>query len=131
MSIRLGGSNILRQRARANHSTMLVDTAAIYRPGTPTPSSEGGTTSTFSLLGIEPAYFYSVQGNEALALQGMNVIASVIVKVPANTDVTEHDQLVYTVSETGAVHHFDISFVFERSEGLTTKLACSEIKFQP
>lgn len=125
----LGATQRLRERARANHEADMPDTAAIYRPSATTPSNDFGSNTVYALLDTVPANYWAVTGQEALTLQRLDVRANSTVMLPALTDITEHDQIVYTVTETGAIHHFDVSYVHDRSRGHTLHVSVTEYKF--
>ena len=124
-------SQQLRDRIRANSQGRKNDWAAIYRPGAAVPSPDFGSTTTYALLGLVLAAFWPVSGQEMLLLQGMNVKAEVTVALAWDTDITEQDEIVYTVTETGAVHHFAVSFVYRGSGDYALRVAATEYKLQP
>lgn len=107
------------------------DMAAIYRIVTGTPNQHFGTTQTFELLDTVAANFWSLTGREALILQQLAVVAEGTVSLPALTDVTELDEIVYTEAETGLVRHFQVTYVKDRSRQLTQNVAVTEYKQEP
>ena len=126
----LGGSQALRDRARLNHQTQLADTAQIWRPTATTPTPDFGTDDTFTQVDEVSATFWAISGREAFTLNALQVKADVIVILPALTDVTELDEIVYTEYETDKIHHFIISYVFDRSKQLQQRVAATEYKYE-
>lgn len=125
----LGGTQALRDRARANSQDVMPDTAQTWRPGTNTPTSDFGDSQTFTELDTVNANYWSVSGREAFLLQRLDVKADAIVSLPYNTDITELDQIIYTETETGKIHHFFVSMVFGRSRPFLQRVAVTEYKF--
>lgn len=129
MSSRLGPSDMLTQRARENHDAQGVDTASIYRSSS-TDTRDFGSNVTWAALDDVSASYWTVTGREAYALQQLQVIASVAVSMPVLTDITEKDEIVYTVFETGKIHHFKVSMVNEKTPGQSLIVYCTEYKFE-
>lgn len=125
----LGPSSRLRARARRNHTYLMPDTAQIMRPGAPVPSTDFGFTQTFVLQDIVSAAYWSISGQEALVLERLDVRAQVTVALPFDSDITEHDEIVYTEAETLQIHHFSVVFVHDRTTPHSVRAACEEYKF--
>lgn len=124
----LGGHEKLRARARENHLGLLYDEAAIYRPTT-VPTPDFGTETVFVLLDITEANYWSISGREAIVLERLDVPADCVVMLPALTDITEEDEILYTLTETGEIHHFRVTYVFDRSREKALKVSVTEYKF--
>lgn len=131
MTLRLGGSQRLKDRASTNMVNNLPDMAAIYRPGVPVQSPDFGQDVTYTLLNTVEASYWTLTGSEALVLQRMDVKAEATVALPPYTDITELDQIVYTETRTGRIHHFNVTFVHERSEPMLLHVSVTEYKFKP
>ena len=126
----LGATQRLRERARDNHESALPGLAAVYRPGAITPSDDFGTvTAPYTLVDTYPSNYWTMTGQEARAIERLEVKGTVVVSLPALADIDENDEIVYTVLETGETHHFLPSFVFDRDSGLTLRVVAEEYKF--
>lgn len=121
----------LRSRARTNYERLWTDAAAVYRVTEDAASGDFGHNLTFTLLDIEPANYWAVSGSEALMLEALQVKASLVVTMRWDADVTEHDQIVLTDGETGAIHHLEINWVQRGSGDIGLRLACIEYPLSP
>ena len=126
----MGTSQRLRLRMRDNFNASHTPSVAIIWRPTIVPGGDFGTEVELVEVGPVDANWWSVSGREALVLEQMQIAAEGTVSVPAFTDVTELDELVYTVDETGDVHHFKVVFVFDRDRLFDMRLAVTEYKFE-
>lgn len=122
----------MRDRARQNMATLMPDAVEVWRVVTSTPTEDFGTDTSLEPINTVLGNWWAVGSRESYTLSLLQVKADGIVAMPYDptNDVSEKDELLYTVAETGDIHHFIIEYVFERSQGLDLRVAVTEYKFQ-
>lgn len=126
----LGASTNIRRHARTNWTAKWRDRASIWRIHTQTVTSDFGHSTLWEHVGADlPANFWSITGREALVLSQVDTEGTVTLLLPYNADVTEKDQVLYHINETGLTIHLDVTYVHTRSHGQDTHVTCIFHKF--
>jgi hypothetical protein len=125
----LGAPQFLRDRARQNWVGTFPDLATVYRIHNQATTPDFGHTTTWLLLGPYPASYWSITGQEALILGQLNVEGSITLRLPYGADITEKDQVIYHVTESGATIHMEVTAVHDRTQAQDTHVTCIELKF--
>ncbi len=126
------GNQRLRDVMRGNFARNFPDLATIWRPETIT-TPDFGEETVYTEIGQVEANWWSMSGREAMVLESIGINAEGTVSLPATpviTDINELDEIVYEVAETGKIHHFQVMFVYDRSQPHDVRVAVVEMKFE-
>lgn len=128
----LGAPQFLRDEARLWWQAQYPDVASVWRVATRVQTPDLGYTVTWSQPGANlPAKFWSVTGREAEVLGQLDVQGDFTVLLAWDADVTPDDHILLTETETGEVHHFQVTYVHDRSNPQSTHVTCIEFSSEP
>ncbi len=127
--VKLGAPDIVRQVARQNWIDLFPDTASVYRIHTQSVTDDFGHDTLWELVHTYPAQEWSISAQEAIILGQLAVQANAVLRLPYYADLTEKDQVIYHVKETGDMVHLEVTAVHKETQTQDVKADCIEILY--